>query len=385
LDKIIIGPVAGWVIGAPKYMERLGWQEFLKRPVGTGPYMIQGLVKDYRNVSEGEVYATLIANPRYWEKGHPKISKIEFVRYSPKEAVHELVEGRIDLVTSIIPKDTLKIAESQYADVFKGRQDIHYTDVMLNLRSTHTLPLRDMRVRKALNYAVNRDELMRYAFKGNALKMKGMLTENSGVDLSETIGYEWNVPKARQLLKEAGYENGLKMKLYCDEKDYLIARLLQRFYKLLHIELEIAPGGLEWAIQHIVYPNTREGYSWEDEDWWLWVHSTPSHVPEAMGGMLGWLFCSEAPWRTFPDWVNVPLDRMYHEVLGSKERTRRFEIYKMANEYVADQALKVFTVAPLSLYGVNRELNFAPQITQYLYLDYSSVTENHWSVGGKNN
>ena len=58
---------------------------------------------------------------------------------------------------------------------------------------------------------------------------------------------------------------------------------------------------------------------------------------------------------------------------------------KAANEYIADQALQVFTVAPLSLYGVNRELNFVPQMTQYLYLDYSSVTENHCSLRAKNN
>ena len=37
LDKMIIGPVAGWVIGAPEYMAKVGWEEFLRRPVGTGP------------------------------------------------------------------------------------------------------------------------------------------------------------------------------------------------------------------------------------------------------------------------------------------------------------------------------------------------------------
>jgi ABC-type transport system substrate-binding protein len=48
-DRIILGPTAGWVIGAPKYMEQVGWEEFLKRPVGTGPYMVEGEVQDYRD------------------------------------------------------------------------------------------------------------------------------------------------------------------------------------------------------------------------------------------------------------------------------------------------------------------------------------------------
>jgi ABC-type transport system substrate-binding protein len=60
---------------------------------------------------------------------------------------------------------------------------VSYTEGRLNLMSPHTFPLRDLRVRKALNYAVNKKELFQYAFKGNAVEMKGVLNEKSGVDL----------------------------------------------------------------------------------------------------------------------------------------------------------------------------------------------------------
>ena len=88
------------------------------------------------------------------------------------------------------------------------------------------------------------------------------------------------------------------------------------------------------------------------------------------------------PFRAFPDWLIEPLDEMYHELRRTREREERFRIYKKANEYIAKQALLVFTMAPMTLYGVNEELNFVPQMSQYLYLDYSSVTDNHWSVSG---
>jgi len=377
------GPISGWVIGAPRYMERVGWDEFLRRPVGTGPYMAEGEVKDYRKVAEGEVYATLVANPDYWKKGHPKIRKITFAYYSPKEALRAIIEGRVDLVTNMIPKDTLKVAVSPHSKVVKGRQDVRFTVGYLDLMSPHTLPLRDMRVRKALNYAVNKKELFRYAFKGNAVEMRGMLTEKAGVDLSGTDPYDWNVPKARELLKWAGYGEGFKMKLFYMEKDYLIARLLQRFYSLLKIEVEITPVKWEWFVRHIIYPNTREGYSWEDEDWWIVIWSDPSFVPELMGGLLEWAFHSGAPVQCAPDWLIEPLNRMYHELLITKDRDKRFQIYKKANDYIADQALGVSTMAPLSLYGVNEEVEFVPQVSQYLYLDYSSVTDKHWSVRGE--
>jgi ABC-type transport system substrate-binding protein len=104
-----------------------------------------------------------------------------------------------------------------------------------------------------------------------------------------------------------------------------------------------------------------------------------------MYGFLEWSHHCGPPWKAFPDWLVLPLDKMYLEVLRTTEREKRFEIYKEANEYIADQALWVFAVAPLSLYGVNEHLKFMPQVSQYLYLDYSSVTENHWSIRGKNN
>ena len=75
---------------------------------------------------------------------------------------------------------------------------------------------------------------------------------------------------------------------------------------------------------------------------------------------------------------------MYDEVGRTRDRDKRFEIYKRANEYIADQAFCVFTVAPLSLYGVNEEMDFVPQVSQYHYLDHSSVTDKHWSLRGEN-
>jgi peptide/nickel transport system substrate-binding protein len=310
LDKIIIGPISGWVIGAPEYMGRVGWDRFMKHPVGTGPYMVQGMVKDHENTGEGEVYAQLVANPHYWNKGYPKIRKINFVRYSPKEALEALVADRLDLVTCLIPKDTLKVEESPYSKVVKGRQDVTYMSGAFNLMSSHTLPLWDIRVRKALNFAVNKHELMRYAYKGNAVEMKGVLCEKSGVDLSSAKTYEWSIPKARELLRDAGYEDGFRMKLFYEQENYLIARLLKRFYSLLEIEVEITPIDWEWEVEHWVYANTRDGYSWEDEDWWLVISSNPSYVPEFLGGLLEYMFNSTAPFRAFPRFLMLPLDRV---------------------------------------------------------------------------
>ncbi len=385
VDNLIFGPIAGWAIGAPDYIRRVGWEGFLKRPIGTGPYLVEGEVKDYREVREGEAYATLVANPHYWHEGHPRIRKIEFIHYSPKEAVRAVIEGRVDVVTSLIAKDAWKVDKSSLSRVIKDEQDVTFTSGQMNLKSPQTTPLYDLRVRKALNYAINNKELMRYAYKGNAVEMRGALTAKAGVDLSDTKPYTWNIPKARDLLKEAGYAEGFRMTLYYQEKNFLIAQFLQRFYSLLNIEVEITPVNWEWIERHVVYPNTRADYSWNDEDWWIIILSNPGYVPEVMGGQLEWYFHIGAPWSTSPNRLLEPLDKMYNDVLRIRDRGERFRIYKKANEYIAEEALFLFTMAPLSLYGVNEEVNFVPQVSQYLYLDYSSVTDRHWSIRGKDN
>jgi len=133
-----------------------------------------------------------------------------------------------------------------------------------------------------------------------------------------------------------------------------------------------------------VYPNTREDYSWKDEDWWIVLTSEPSYEPEFMGGHLEWLFHSGASFQVVSDFLMEPLNRMYHQILRTRDRDKRFQIYKRANKYIADWALWAFTMAPLTLYGVNEELEFVPQVSQYLYLDYSSVTDKQCGrCGGK--
>jgi ABC-type transport system substrate-binding protein len=181
-------------------------------------------------------------------------------------------------------------------------------------------------------------------------------------------------------LKDAGYGDGFKMKLYYNDKDYLIAQLLKRFYSLLKVEVEIKPFNIDWLVKHVAYPNTRKGHSWDDEEWWMIIFSEAADVPEVMFLRLDGGYNSGAPFRHIPDRLLFPLDNMYRELLRTTDSEKRFEIYRKANEYIADQALAVFTVAPISLYGVNRELNFIPPSSQYLYLDYSSVTDSHWSI-----
>ena len=83
---------------------------------------------------------------------------------SQKEAV-ELVktgEGRVDLVTELSPLETLRVAESPYATVVKNRGSLMTVFGHFNTRKARS-PWRDGRLRQAVNLAINRQDLIRYA------------------------------------------------------------------------------------------------------------------------------------------------------------------------------------------------------------------------------
>jgi ABC-type transport system substrate-binding protein len=112
----------------------------------------------------------LEANLGYWETARfPRLQRIIFDNtLSQKEAVElaKTGEGRVDLVTGLSPLETLRVAESPFAAVVKNRGVLVTVFGQFNMRKAGS-PWHDVRLRQAVNYAINREDLIRYATKGN--------------------------------------------------------------------------------------------------------------------------------------------------------------------------------------------------------------------------
>jgi ABC-type transport system substrate-binding protein len=108
----------------------------------------------------------LEANLEYWDASRfPRLQRIIFDNtLGQKEAVEQVktAEGRIDLVTDLSPLETLRVAESPMAQVVKHRGSITTVFGFFNMRKAGS-PWHDVRLRQAANYAINRDDLIRYA------------------------------------------------------------------------------------------------------------------------------------------------------------------------------------------------------------------------------
>src|SRR5262245_50650081 len=120
----------------------------------------------------------LEANLSYWDAARfPQLRRIIFDNTLDQRQAVELVktsEGRVDLVTERRPLDALRVAESPFAKVVKG----HGSGLsVFGLFNVHRAGSRwhDVRLRQAANLAINRDDLIRYAAKGNGMLIPALL------------------------------------------------------------------------------------------------------------------------------------------------------------------------------------------------------------------
>ena len=107
--------------------------------------------------------------------------------------------------------------------------------------NTQKTPLNDVRVRKAINYAVDKQAIVDVILNGSGKIATSPIAPGVFGFTDKTKNYEYNVEKARELMKEAGYENGFKTSIlvFGGEANTQTAEILQAYLKEIGIDLRI--------------------------------------------------------------------------------------------------------------------------------------------------
>lgn len=170
-----------------------------KVAVGTGPFELETVVPD--------TYVLLKANPDYYRQGEPKLAELKF-NVVPEASTRAagLRTGTYQLLPTVdaVTAQTLKNASSV---TMLGTQDLAYSLLGLNVSRK---PFDDPKVREAINYAVNRPDIVQAVYLGNAAP-GGPLSpalKDWTLPVSQFPCYAPSVDKAKQLLSEAGYPDG---------------------------------------------------------------------------------------------------------------------------------------------------------------------------------
>lgn len=194
-------------IVSPKNHEKWG-AEASSHPVGTGPFKFVEWVKDD--------HITLEKFENYWGP-KPKIDKLIF-KVIPDASVRllEHQKGTIDGMEFPNPDDLEKIkGDKNLTLLTQPGLNIGYLAFNLGQDTPGYDPkLSDVRVRKAIYHAINRQDIVEHLYKGTAVVAKNPLPPTLWGYNDEIVDYEYNPDKAKELLKEAGYPNGFETNLW---------------------------------------------------------------------------------------------------------------------------------------------------------------------------
>ncbi|MGM0603018.1 MAG: ABC transporter substrate-binding protein [Bacillota bacterium] len=326
-------------IMSPKAMEK--GNEFLARNVvGTGPYKFVEWVSGERVVME--------KNENYWKDNSDSVEKMIFKWSSEKSVrVMALQSGEVDVIFPVPPAYAKVIENAPNLKLYEEPSD---KTLWLALNTLHE-PLDNVKVRQALNYATDREAMIKSLLFGHGTVANSPMGPVSfGYD-PETPAYEYDLEKAKELLKEAGYEDGFTLPIAVQEAEANIAEALQGMWSDIGVEVEVnrMEYGL-WADEVFSAPENNKGYSviasWAasllDADGFLTpLFHTDSFAPA--GANLGF-------------YSNEKVDSLLDEAARTVDPDKRLELYSEAQRIIQDEGAHVSLYYANSLAGMNEKV-----------------------------
>lgn len=217
-----------------KAVEEAG-DSYAMDPVGTGPFKFVDWQKGDRvELERFDEY--------FGEK--PAFSKMT-IRAIP-EATNRTIElesGGVDVAYEISANDVSRVEDNP---------DLQLTRLIDNSTqylgfNTQKEPFNDVRVRQAINYALDVPAIVETAWKGVGQVAQGPMSPNVNYFNPDIKQYEYNVEKAKELLAEAGYEDGFSTLLWTNEKQERVdmATIIQSQLKEIGIQVDVEI--LEWG------------------------------------------------------------------------------------------------------------------------------------------
>lgn len=230
-----------FAIASPTALKEKGPEKFNEEPVGTGPFVF----KEWKRNDT----ITLEKNPNYWNQGFPKLDKLVF-KVIPENTARltALTSGEIDLMDGLNPDDAQSVKDNPELQLIL-RPSMNIGFVGFNVEKK---PLDNPKVREALAYAINKPAIVEAFFAGLGEPAVNPMPPSLWGWNGNIKDREFNLDKAKQLLAEAGYPNGFKIKFWAMPvpRPYMpdgvkIAEAIQQDLKKIGVEAEIVT--MEWA------------------------------------------------------------------------------------------------------------------------------------------
>jgi ABC-type transport system substrate-binding protein len=348
---------AGGIV-SPAAHQKWG-KDLALHPAGTGPFKFVEWVKGDRVVVE--------RNDAYWG-GRPLLDRVTVKTVKEDSArVLMLQSGDADLIVNIPPEDIPRLRkDARFAIESIATARALY--VMINVKKK---PFDDVRVRQALNHAINRDAIVGSLFQGNAEAIPGIVAPLQN-GFAKLPGYAYDPKKAKELLAQAGVPT-LKVKLWSPKgryvKDFELAQAVQQ--DLAAVGVEAALSTMEWGAY---LSATKTGPEQTDRELFLlgWSPSTG----EAQWGIFPLLHSSQlAPKgdnRGF--FASKALDDAIDKATTATSEQARLGALREAQQIIIKDAPAVFLISPNMIVGASKRVHGVVNLP----LELTYLTEKSW-------
>ena len=325
----------------PKEVVQKYGKDFRRHPCGTGPFQFVAW-------EEGQALI-LKKNPNYFEKDSagnrlPYLDgiKVSFFENKATEFL-EFQQGRLDFINDIDAsfKDEVITKEGQLRKEWKGKiilekhpyLNIEYLGILndTTLEIVKNSPLRNLKIRQAINYGFNRRKMMLYIRNsiGTPAESGFIPAGLPSFDSTAVIGYRYDPAKALQLLKEAGYPNGvglpviklLTIPIYAEISSYIANELQQ-----VGIKIQV-----ETVQKSLLLEETAKSDALFFRGSWI------ADYPDAENFLSDFYGKNPAP-PNYTRYKNVAFDKLYELALEEKNDSLRYKLYQQADELMIKDA-----------------------------------------------
>jgi len=314
--------------------------ELNRKPVGTGPYRLKSMQ------NSGDVI--LEANDRYFEH-RPNIDTIHY-HFMPDPTTQFLMlkAKRLDL-GSLTPLQRERQIDSSFLDHYRivRMQGRGYTYLGFNL----TLPkFKDLRVRRALDMAIDKDELIRILFFSYGKVCHGPFMPGTFAYPNRVKGSRYDPEKAKELLAQAGYDKTRPLEFTISTN----ANNSTRLYAAQIIQHQLAKIGVKVKIRAM--------------EWQAFLNTvvTPRRFEAILlGWSLGLIPDAYALWHSDSDrlggfnlvgYRNEKVDEMIERAEKLTDMRKVGEIYREMFNIIAADRPYIFLYIPDSITAINREI-----------------------------
>ena len=352
---------------SPTQWEKVGksWAEFAKQPAGTGPFKITKVVPGQ--------YAEMSRNEAYWDKERiPKVDKM--IVYPMAEAttrVAALRSGQVDWIEVPAP-DSIPSLKSAGFQVSLWPYPHTYPYV---LRTLDDSPFHYVRVRQAINYAVDREGVCKL-INGTARPAVGLYPPDHPLFGSPTQHYTYDPEKAKALLKAAGYgpDKPLKAKIMISTSGsgqmlpIPMNEFMQQNFKAVGMEIDFDV--VEWGTMLVAMrsaPTANQSHGVDG------VNISLSSVdPSTMFRY----YCSDSFSPTSFNWgqfSNPQVDELLRGAQATLDANEQTKLLAEAHGIVVDEAAWLFIVHDLNPRALSKKvLDFHP--AQSWFQDFTQIS-----------